>query len=153
MGKRMGGGGHDQDVGGHGDRPWVYFMIDCFLLITNFFIITFKFKAEECVLPQRMPPGGTVASKSAFQETKKILNVHVTHPDGSNTAVYQYMSKEVPLAELAGVLASISNGGDEVQVRVSYEGNVPWGDVMAVFNSCAKAKIRECGLVPCRSAI
>ena len=29
-----GGGGHDEGEGGHGDRPWVYFMVDCFMLIT-----------------------------------------------------------------------------------------------------------------------
>jgi hypothetical protein len=37
-------------------------------------------------------------------------------------------------------------------VQISYDGNAHWRDVMAVFNTCTKVKIAECGLKPLRDA-
>ena len=56
----MGGSELDDHGGGmHGDRPWVYFMVDSFFLVTQFFVLTFKLKiADDYVLPHRLPPGG-----------------------------------------------------------------------------------------------
>src|SRR5438874_1540641 len=147
--KKHGGGGHEE--GGHGgDRPWVYFMIDSFFLITQFFVITFKVRSDEVVLPQRLPPGGTVPSKSTALDSKKKLSIHVTNSGGQ--ANYDYMTKQVNLQGLQDMLASSTGGGQEYQVRVSYEAEVPFGDVLAVFNACSKVKIAECGLIPLRGA-
>lgn len=144
-----GGGGHGDDGTGHGDRPWVYFMVDCFFLITEFFVITFKFKNEESVLPQKLPPGGTVPSKSTSHDSKEQLNIHVFNNGGQ--VVYKFLDGQAGLAELQQKLAnSTTAGGDRYSVRVSYEPEVPWRDVMAVFNACTKVKIAECGLIPLR---
>ena len=143
-------GGHDHGGGSHGDRPWVFFMIDCFMLILQFFVMTFKVKSEETILPQKMPPGGTVAAKTAVPEQKQVLYVSVDRPNGATAPVYEYMTKQVSLEGLAGTLAANVSSGKAIQVRVSYGANVPWADVMGVFNECAKAKITECGLVPIR---
>jgi len=137
--------------GGHGgDRPWVYFMVDAFFLVTQFFVITFKVRTNEVVLPQRLPPGGTVPGKSAALDTKKKLSVHVSRAGGS--ASYEFMTQKVNLQGLNDMLATSVGGGQEYQVRVSYEPDVPFGDVLAVFNACAKVKIGECGLIPLRGA-
>jgi biopolymer transport protein ExbD len=143
---------HEEEGGAHGgDRPWVYCMIDAFFLITQFFVLTFKVKADEVVLPQRLPPGGTVPSKSNALDNKKKLSIHVSHPAGG-AAQYEFMTKQVNLQGLNDMLAGSVGGGQEYQVRVSYEAEVPFGDVLAVFNACSKVKIAECGLIPLRGA-
>lgn len=148
MARKMAGSAeHGTEVSAHGDRPWVYFMIDCFLLITNFFIITFKFKNEEPILPQKMPPGSTKPAQAVQTSRKDMLAIHVS---GVESPVYEFMTKQVSLQELAGILAGTVTGDKEFQVRVSYDRDVPWGYVMAVFNECTKVKINECGLVPLR---
>jgi len=43
-----------------------------------------------------------------------------------------------------------ASGGEKFSVRVSYDGDANWGDVMMVFNACTKVKIAECGLIPLR---
>ena len=144
MSRRKSHGGHD-DLG-H-DRPWVYFMIDCFFLVTQFFVITFHVRSDEVLLPQRLPPGGTKPSASATQDNKKKMSVHVTH---NGEVSYECMQKPVNLAGLTEMLGSASQGGAEVSVKVSYEKDVPFADVMAVFNACSKVKIKECGLLPLR---
>ena len=137
------------DVSGHGDRPWVFFMVDCFFLITEFFVIIFKFKSEEAVLPQHLPPGGSVPSKTPQHDAKEQLNIHVMTNGGQ--PVYKFLDSSASLAELNQKLAnSTSGGGERFSVRVSYEPEVPWGDIMAVFNACNKVKIGECGLIPLR---
>ena len=144
-------GGHSEE--GHGgDKPWVYFMIDCFFLVTQFFVITFKVKTDETLLPQRLPPGGTVPGKSASTlENKKKLAVHVSRATG--TATYEFLSRQADLQGLNDMLAqSVVGAGENYQVRVSYDENVPFADVMAVFNACAKVKVAECGLIPLRGA-
>ena len=146
--KKMGGGdGHDE---GHGhDRPWVYFMVDCFFLITEFFILTFKFKVEDYILPGKMPPGSVSPSKNPMVDThKQIINIAVSRE--GNTPVYEVMKKRYTFSELSGVLGSSAASGQELQVRVSYEANSPWADVAQVFNECQKFKIAECGLIPLR---
>lgn len=140
---------HEEDESMHGDRPWVYFMIDAFMLITEFFMLTFKIKVDEVILPQKLPPGGTVQGKPNLAEKKEMLSIHVKHAAGG-TAGYEFMTRECTLQELTATMASAVGAGKTVQVRVSYERDVPWGDVMSVFNECNKLKIEECGLVPLR---
>jgi len=141
----------EHDDTGHGDRPWVFFMIDAFFLVTQFFVITFKVKSDEVVLPQRLPPGGTVPSRSTAIDNKKKLSIHVSSAGGAGT--YEFMTKQVNLQGLNDMLASSVAGGLEYQVRVSYEPEVPFAHVIAVFNACAKVKIAECGLIPLRGSM
>jgi len=150
--RRVGGGGHGggEEAGHGGDRPWVFFMVDCFFLITEFFVLTFKFKVEESVLPQKLPPGGTVPARSPVTNSKETLRVHVSNSSG--TPEYEILSKRVSMSELNDMLARSTSVGKEYTVRVSYDANVQFGDVMAVFNACSKMKIAECGLVPLRGA-
>jgi biopolymer transport protein ExbD len=151
MSKKHGGGEHE-DSSGHGDRPWVFFMVDCFFLITEFFVLTFKFKTEEAVLPQRLPPGGTAsAQKTDARDTKEPMRVEVKSSNGG-AASYVVNGAPVSMAGLNDTLANAAkNGGDKYTVKVSYEANAPWRDVLAVFNGCNKVKIAECGLVPLRT--
>lgn len=139
-----GGGGHGSD-----DRPWVFFMIDAFFLCTQFFVITFKIKSDEVVLPQKLPPGGTAMARNVAVDAKKKLSVHVfQNPTGQ--ASYQFMTREVNLSGFTDMLASSVSGGVEYQVRVSYDPDVKFEHVLAIFNACSKMKIAECGLVPLR---
>lgn len=148
--RRHSGGDHGDDGTGHGDRPWVYFMVDCFFLITEFFVITFKIKNDEAVLPQHLPPGGTVPSSRPPRDAKEQLNIHVYNEGGQ--ARYKFHEITVSAHELSDKLATAvgATGGEKFSVRVSYDAEVNWGDVMMVFNSCTKVKIAECGLIPLR---
>jgi biopolymer transport protein ExbD len=145
---------HHEEEGGHGgDRPWVYFMVDAFFLIVNFYIVTFKVKAEEQVLPQKLPPGGTAAVPMQTNERdhKETLRVHVT--GSGESANYEFQGTSSKVDGLITTLSSLAQAGpDKYIVKVSYEGQAEWGDVMAVFNACNKVKIAECGLIPLRSA-
>ena len=149
----IGGHGGGGEEGHGGDRPWVFFMVDCFFLITEFFVLTFKFKSEESALPQRLPPGGTAAPNKTMQrDAKETLRVHVASSGGA--AVYEYMGQQVSLSGLNDTLANAARaGGEKYSVKVSYEATAPWKDVLAVFNACNKVKIAECGLVPLRGDV
>ena len=140
----------EESSSAHDDRPWVFFMIDCFLLMTQFFILTFKFKVDEPVLPKRMPPGSTVPTRKVTPSNKPILDVHVMRYGGAPS--YLFMRATTDLQGLREAMQRTTGGGREFTVRVSYEENVPWGDVMAVFNECARFQILEVGLVPLRTA-
>lgn len=140
---------HHEEEGGHGgDRPWVYFMVDAFFLITQFFVLTFKVKSDEVVLPQKLPPGGAMPSTKTAVDTTRKLSVHVSNNAGRGQ--YEFMTRSVDINGLQDMLAGAAGGGQQTQVRVSYDGDVPFGHVMAVFNACSKAKINECGLIPSR---
>jgi biopolymer transport protein ExbD len=141
-GPEGGGLGHSAE-----ERPWVFSMIDCFLLAVNFFVITFKFKGVEPILPQKMPPG-MGGKPVVVQVNKEPLYIKVSSSGG--TAVYEYLTGRVSLQELAGALSRAKSSGRDIQVRVSYDRDVEWKDVMAVFNECQRAKISDCGLVPLR---
>ena len=147
--KRLGRNLQSEESSGHHDRPWVYFMVDCFFLVTQFYVATFHVKATENILPQKLPPGGP--GKTPPNSNVESLYVHVSNEGGH--AVYRI--KDVPpfgadvLAEkLAG--AARAKPGDVI-VRVSYDADVQWEDTMAVFNNCKKAGINQCGLIPLRS--
>ena len=137
--------GDDHDSGSHGSRPWVYFMIDCFFLITFFILVTFQFKREEHALPQKMPPGIRPLEKPYVRCGGETIPIHVS-PTG-----YALHGKEMGLFELEQTLASAAqHGGSQYTVKVSYEPLAQWGDVLAVFNACKKVKIENCGMKPLR---
>lgn len=146
----IGGHGGGGEEGHGGDRPWVFFMVDCFFLITEFFVLTFKFKAEESALPRTLPPGSTPPI-SAHRSDKHSIGVHVA--SSQNGGQYVVMGEPASAAKLEEILAASSlQMKDKISVRVSYDSSVPWGNVMAVFNACTKVKIAECGLVPLRGS-
>jgi len=133
----------------HNDRPWVYFMVDCFFLVTQFYVATFHVKCEEKVLPQHLPAGGTHDPK-VVRTVDETLYVRVFNEAGR--ARYQIQDSTVSAEMLSERLASVARAfTGNVIVRVSYDGDVQWSDVMAVFNSCTKANIKKCGLIPLRS--
>ncbi len=130
-------------------RPWVWFMIDSFLLVTQFFVITFHVRNNDPVIPLDLakcgPDGIRVPPRPT---TAQIMRVHVRR-DGTNL-VYQYNAQPNTLAALETSLATLRQAGRELKLRVSYDGEVPYGSVMAVFNICQRVGIAECGLVPLR---
>ncbi len=151
MGKKMSGGGHDDFSGGHGDRPWVYFMIDSFFLVTQFFVLTFKVKAaDDLVLPHKLPPGGGAGRPTdVLQANKTQIQITVLR-DSLDTAP-QYKINAGEMLDLKGLTDKLGEtvdqkNPDNYSVRVSYEGKVIFKDVMPIFNTCLKLKIKECGL-------
>jgi len=138
---------HDDSV--HGNRPWVYFMIDSFFLITQFFVLTFHVKADEKVLPQHMPPGVIHPSDVPILDRTTTLPVHVMR-SGSATAYRVMAGAPLSLEELDGALQRSAAAGLNYTVRISYDATVPFGDIMAVYNACSKAGLKNCGLVPLR---
>ncbi|MBI3832432.1 MAG: biopolymer transporter ExbD [Planctomycetes bacterium] len=131
-----------EDESGHDSRPWVYFMVDCFMLITEFFVLTFQFKTEEVILPHKLP-GCTGIPSQCMTES---LTVHVQHVN--DVPVYQVLREPYDQTRLADCFARAVSQKKNVIVRVSYDKAVPWSDVMNVFNECSRARIQQVGLVP-----
>jgi biopolymer transport protein ExbD len=130
-------------------------MIDCFFLVTQFFIITFHIKVDECVLPQRMPAGIVVPDPyhpppPPPPTTTRTVHVHVMQNAGA--PVYVCGSQPGSLGDLDAALQRLADSSQECAVRVSYEAAVPFGDVMAVFNTCTRRNVARCGLAPLRVA-
>ena len=136
-------GSDESEDAGH-DRPWVFFMVDCFFLITEFFILTFKFKTDDAILPQKMPPGGTVTSKL---EPDGMTNLRVSVDSSNPQQPYTFMNQKLTLDELSSMLARSKGMGKPVKVSVSYTAQSNWGVVAQVFNECQHLGIAECGLV------
>jgi len=134
---------HDEHSS-HFERPWVWVMIDAFFLITAFFVSTFHIKQNENVLPQRLSAGSTGPGTPIGD---KMIRVHVTHESG--VARYHYHSVQGTLADLTASLTGARSTGN-VQVRVSYDHGVPFGDVMAVMNASTRAGIKDVGFSPIR---
>jgi hypothetical protein len=152
----MGGGGLDEHSDStHGDRPWVYFMVDSFFLVTQFFVLTFKIKiGDDYVLPHRLPPGGQ-GRPTSTTAPKTPVGITVLKQNADSVPQYQMNGGEL-LDERSVVqkLQDITDGKnpENYSVRISYEGKfVVFKDVMPIFNACLKLKIKECGLQPSRS--
>jgi len=143
---KKGGGGHDDhdEGGGHGDRPWVFFMIDCFMLVLQFFILTFKFKDVEPVLPGQLPPGSEMPSKTPPPEKKPIVIYAMMNQ------VYQVDGQNTDLSGLETTVGARLGASSETSVKIRYDKAVPWGDVFAIYNLAAKYKVKEVGLIPLR---
>jgi biopolymer transport protein ExbD len=143
---------HDESEPGHGNRPWVYFMIDSFFLITQFFVLTFHLPSNEAVLPQEMHGDTRGVSRLVVEP----IRVHVTRAEPARAPAYQVLvagdRRDHSLAQFNDYLhatASARPGG--VSVQVSYDAQLPFGDVMNVFNLCRKYNVERCGLLPLRA--
>ena len=132
----------EEDESPHGNRPWVYFMIDAFFLCTQFFVVTFRIKCDDVVLPQKLPPGGQGPGTARPDR----VCVHVSHDNGM--ATYRYLTQPGSLRDLEAALTRVRTAGRDCTVAVSYEATVPYADVLAVFNLCSRLGIRKCGLIP-----
>lgn len=118
----------DLSEGTH-ERPWVWCMIDAFALIMAFFVSTFHVRQVESVLPQALSPhGGTIKTPPTLVNTEETLRVSVSSENG----------------------APVAQSGRTMRVKIAYESGVPFGDVLAVLNSCTRAGIRDVGLIPAR---
>jgi biopolymer transport protein ExbD len=146
--RRIEAGGDEEHTGlGHSaeERPWVFAMIDCFMLIVNFLIVTFAFRADEWALEQKLGPGGE------FRRcTPTAYTLHVKVLRGRPEAVYEFLTRKASLEDFASVLVDLKTTKPDFCVRVSYEGAAEWRHVMAVFNECRRVGIRDCGLMPLR---
>src|SRR2546423_1360377 len=95
----MGGGGldeHGDSAGTHGDRPWVYFMVDSFFLVTQFFVLTFKLKiADDYVLPHRLPPGGQGRPQQTVTAPKTPVGITVLKASADALPQYQMNGGEL----------------------------------------------------------
>lgn len=157
--KKMGAGGHGGgDDMGHGDRPWVYFMIDSFFLVTQFFVLTFKVRTgEDLILPHKLPPGGAgKATADPIAKETTAVSIVVNRDTPESQPWYKINGGGLEdVNSVSSKLGSIVEGHDPTHfsVRISYEGKVIFKDVMPIFNTCLKLKITECGLQPSRDRI
>ena len=129
--------------GAHGNRPWVYFMVDCFFLVTQFFLITFHVRSDETLLVMKQNVGRS-REPGPVDATRTITVYAGRSADGSDT--YDCMQRRVTITELTELLVQAKRGSP-VHVRVSYQKELPFGAVMAVFDACKLARIDACGLV------
>src|SRR5579862_1639916 len=140
--------------GGIHERPWGYFMIDAFFLVTQFFVLTFQLRvADDVVLPNNLLPGNrTIVTPPPPPKT--AVGITVLH--GATGSKYQMNGGE--LLDEQGVIARLGdvvNGKSPSKffVKVSYDGEVAFKDVMTIFNACKKLGIPECGLQPMRPRV
>ena len=133
----------------HGDKPWVYFMVDCFFLITQFFLIAFHAKTEQFSLPRTNPPGNYPPTLHPLPTTDEILPVHVSQTNGQTTILFQNQTTD--FANFSAALRRASSSRSTLKVNLSYEPNVEWVKVVDVMNECSKLKIDKCSLIPLRA--
>lgn len=139
---------HENETG-HSSRPWVYFMVDCFFLITIFFVCTFKIRSNELSVVGRLPPGSNrPICRLPLDPTVRTMNVHVSRNAGA--PAYHFLTRRCDLSALNEMLANVANSGGTT-IRISYERDVPFTDVLAIFNACSRNNIMHCGLVPLRT--
>jgi biopolymer transport protein ExbD len=143
MKDKFGSAGADEHT--HGDKPWVYFMIDCFFLLTAFTVLSFNSKVEERVLLNKLPPAGGPGPIPFQIRTTEPLNVQVAA--GSNEQRYLVQGNEITQPQLQSCLFTLAEARHEdAEVKISYDAETSWGDVISVFNACTKAQIKKCGL-------
>ena len=137
---------HKDESDGHANRPWVYFMVDCFFLITQFFLVSFQVKAEKFILPGKFPPGSTGPVRATRDE---VLAIHVLLKNGQS--MYLFQGQVSSIAELDTVLQRTKTSGRKLSVQLSYEAGVSWQGVIDVINACSRADIHNVGMVPLRA--
>ncbi len=136
------------ETGGHAERPWVYFMIDSFFLVTQFFVLTFQMKTpNDLILPNKLPPGAGCCDHT--DDAPIVVAVRVDR-DTVQTQTHYTINGGNAL-DLAGVsekFGEITHGRapDKCSVRVSYSKKTTFGDVLPIFNTCTKLRIKQCGL-------
>ena len=141
-------GGHDNHSGGHGDRPWVYFMIDSFFLITQFFVLTFHI-GHDLVLPHTLhnaPPGTTFSVNTG-------VTILVNRDPADIAPTYKInggesMDRSTVESKLSAMV--VGKNPSDFSVKISAQGNTTFGDVMPLLSICKKLKFPECGIQPSR---
>jgi len=126
----------------HGSRPWVFFMIDCFMLILQFFILTFHFRASEPVLPAKLPDEGPGIPRPLPPEKQPLVVRVKAGP------IYTVDGVDASLQDLETTLSARCMANSATRLRISYEAQVPWGDVMELYDLAAKYAVHDVGLVP-----
>lgn len=140
---------HD-DAGSHGDRPWVYFMIDSFFLVTQFFVLTFQMKsADDLILPHKLPVSHGCIHWNNDLVVPESVAVRVSKETPESRVFYSINGSQA--LDLAGISDKFGefvsgNSPDKYAVKISYDGKVAFGDIMPIFNTCAKLRIKQCGL-------
>lgn len=140
--------------GGTHERPWVYFMIDSFFLVTQFFVLTFQLRvANDLVLPNKLIGTGGIICPPPERFAKMPVGITVLQSAADAAPKYQMNGGE--LLDEPGVVARLNDmvsgtSPERFSVRVSYEGKVVFKGVMTIFNACKKLGIQECGLMPSR---
>ncbi len=135
----------------HGDKPWVYFMVDCFFLITQFFLIAFHAKTGATYSLERTnPPGNTNKHPvEPIHSPDEILPVHISQENGQVTMLFQNHTTD--FANFSESLRRVASGRNTFKVNLSYDANVEWQKVIDVMNECSKLKIEKCSLIPLRA--
>ena len=146
--------GSDSENGGHSDRPWVYFMIDSFFLVTQFFVLTFQLRTkEDLIIPHKLTAPSKIVVIT-LDDTKPVA-IEVSR-ETSETAPYYALNggKKMDQKELDTTLKAMTDGHNPLSysVKVSYIGNAIFGDVMPVFSTCAGLGIKKCGVQTARKA-
>ena len=78
---------------------------------------------------------------------KEVFGIHVFLENGQPR--YRFHEVAVSASELATKLAILARANnDKLSIRVSYDGDVSWKDVMRVSSACGNAKIADCEIVP-----
>lgn len=149
-----GGSKQASDVGLHGERPWVYFMIDSFFLMNLFFVLTFRMKTgDDVVLPQKFVQPGCPGPR---ERVVVPVAIAVNRDSSFSTPTYRINGGEkMDVQTLNTRLVELSAGRDSsmFSVRIAYDGKVIFDDVMPILNTCVHLKITQCGLQPTREKI
>ena len=123
-------------------------MIDCMFLITEFFLITFKFKEKEYILPAELPKGG-VALKDPNILKNRYPPIVVTIKGEADDVHYLLDQSPTNLTDMKLKLSQLKTIEQaQTQVRIVVDSKVHFKHLIRVFDTCKQLGIQNCGLIP-----
>jgi biopolymer transport protein ExbD len=111
-------------------------MIDCVLFLLIFFLITSRFEESERELPVVLPQ-----ASEAMPLTARPKQLFVNVDQQGHFIVSRQRLNEAQL--LAALVQAAANNPGRQSVIIRADERCEWKYVMAVMNSCNKAKIRD----------
>ena len=115
-------------------------MIDVVFLLLIFFVCTASFQVSEEILPSYLQAAGGVETDIEVEPdpTRKLIKIETFIVD---TEVHWTIDKRPwnSLAEVRAVLEQLAEIDASLPVVLDFEGDVPLGDAMNVFDLCRLA--------------
>ena len=115
-------------------------MIDVVFLLLIFFVCTASFQVAEEILPSYLQAAGSVETEIEVEPdpTRKLIKIETFIVD---TEVHWTIDKRPwnSLAEVRVVLEQLAEIDASLPVVLDFEGDVPLGDAMDVFDLCRLA--------------
>lgn len=121
-------------------------MVDVVFQLLVFFVLASGGRIAERTLSTALSAGAvgsTVPQQSPVSERTREIWLHLRHDSAANATTLRV--NDGPSGELAGLSPKIEalKGTDPASsVILDVQGNIPWGEVIQVYDTCRAAKFR-----------